>query len=199
MQGRLPFLVTLVLAGALALAGCGGDSPGSSPTSSPTSQGQTASARFSEPKNIQIPSIKVDSTIVPIQMDKKQVLDVANLDAKPMTTGWFDQSAKPGQIGPLVLAAHVNYNGPGAFSRLHELKPGAKIVIGDAQDQARTYVVTRVFVQDKAKFPTNDVYGRVNASEIRLITCGGAFDTSRRVGASRGSYRDNVIVFGKLV
>ena len=40
---------------------------------------------------------------------------------------------------------------------------------------------------------TDEVYGDVNRPEIRLITCGGSFDRTKR------SYDDNVIVFGHEV
>lgn len=40
----------------------------------------------------------------------------------------------------------------------------------------------------KDAFPTDLVYGPTPRSELRLVTCGGRFDQSRR------TYRDNVIV-----
>jgi hypothetical protein len=41
----------------------------------------------------------------------------------------------------------------------------------------------------KAAFPSKLVYGAVNDAELRLITCGGAFDFAT------GHYVDNIIVF----
>ena len=40
----------------------------------------------------------------------------------------------------------------------------------------------------KARFPTDRVYEIRPDSELRLITCGGAFDAARR------SYRDDIVV-----
>ena len=45
---------------------------------------------------------------------------------------------------------------------------------------------------DKTRFPTDRVYGPTAGPELRLITCGGAFD------AATGHYERNVIAFGVL-
>ena len=45
----------------------------------------------------------------------------------------------------------------------------------------------------KTAFATEEVYGPTADAQLRLITCGGAFDPSAR------SYEDNVIVFASLV
>lgn len=192
-------LVVLPLfVGALLVSGCGGG--GSEPLSPTPPPGQTAPlAKYTAPGNIQIPAIGVDGRVVPIQMNKDQELVVDNLDTEPMLAGWYEKSAKPGQRGPLVIAAHVNYNGPGLFKRLAEVKPGALVQVGDTADRAWTYKVTRTVTIDKDAFPTQQVYGRTEDEKLVLITCGGRFDSSRRVGASAGSYVQNVIVFATLV
>ncbi|MDQ4130605.1 MAG: class F sortase, partial [Actinomycetota bacterium] len=45
----------------------------------------------------------------------------------------------------------------------------------------------------KEAFPTARVYGNTPGPELRLITCGGVFDSTS------GHYRDNVIVYAKAV
>ena len=45
----------------------------------------------------------------------------------------------------------------------------------------------------KSRFPTLAVYGPVPDAELRLITCGGAFDVAT------GHYLSNVIVYATLV
>ena len=44
----------------------------------------------------------------------------------------------------------------------------------------------------KSQFPTRLVYGNTDHAALRLITCGGPFD-------SAGHYRDNVVVLASLV
>jgi hypothetical protein len=45
----------------------------------------------------------------------------------------------------------------------------------------------------KAQFPTERVYGNTPSPELRLITCGGAFDSRS------GHYEDNVVAYARLV
>jgi hypothetical protein len=52
--------------------------------------------------------------------------------------------------------------------------------------------VTRVGVFARPDFPTGDVYGPTPDAQLRLITCGGAFDWSAR------RYSDNVVVFAEV-
>jgi hypothetical protein len=54
------------------------------------------------------------------------------------------------------------------------------------------FVVDEVRVVPKDDFPTLDVYGNTSGPELRLITCGGPFDSAA------GSYVDNVVVFARL-
>ena len=51
------------------------------------------------------------------------------------------------------------------------------------------FTVTDVERYPKTSFPTALVYGPTPTAELRLITCGGTFDTTRR------SYDDNVVVY----
>ena len=53
--------------------------------------------------------------------------------------------------------------------------------------------VTKVDKVSKSAFPTEAVYGPTSDPELRLLTCGGAFDQAAH------SYVDNVIVYAKLV
>jgi hypothetical protein len=54
-----------------------------------------------------------------------------------------------------------------------------------------TFRVTKVSRVPKTRFPTDLVYTPTLQSTLRLVTCGGSFDTTR------GSYRDNVIVYAE--
>lgn len=107
--------------------------------------------------------------------------------------GWYDRSPTPGQRGPAVLAGHVDWGGKrGAFYGLRELRAGDAVVIDRADGSVATFRVDRVEEHPKDDFPTEEVYGDIDHAGLRLITCGGSFDTGS------GNYRDNVIVFASL-
>jgi hypothetical protein len=70
---------------------------------------------------------------------------------------------------------------------------------GDIFEVKRTDGTTIKFKVDSVKqysqndFPTNDVYGNINYAGIRLITCGGTFNSQTH------HYSDNTVVYGSLV
>lgn len=75
------------------------------------------------------------------------------------------------------------------FFRLTELTGGDEIVVHHADDTITTFVIERLEQHDKDAFPTGRVYGGTEEFALRLVTCGGSFNSDRR------TYRDNVIVF----
>jgi len=93
-----------------------------------------------------------------------------------------------------VIAGHVDSRtGPAVFYRLRELRPGGQIQLQRADGTRLRFVVdsTRSFPKDR--FPTDVVFGPTPAAELRLVTCAGSFDRAR------GRYRDNLVVFARLV
>jgi LPXTG-site transpeptidase (sortase) family protein len=79
--------------------------------------------------------------------------------------------------------------GPAVFYRLQELRPGDEIQVMNADNQVVRFQVEQLRQVAKDNFPTEMVYGMTPEPTLRLITCGGVFDSASR------SYRDNVIVF----
>jgi sortase (surface protein transpeptidase) len=82
--------------------------------------------------------------------------------------------------------------GPGVFFKLGALKPGDTVSVLRADSTTATFRVTRVASFPKDQFPTLEVYGNTDDAELRLITCGGAFDSSAR------SYENNIVVYAAL-
>jgi hypothetical protein len=145
----------------------------------------------SAPETLQIPSIGVSTgQLIELGLDPEGALEVPS-DA--VTTGWYTGGPTPGELGPAVIAAHVNYNKvPGTFARLHELEPGAEATVHRADGTSAVFTIYQVERYPKAEFPTEQVYGNTDGPELRLITCGGDFDPST------GNYVDNVVAYGKL-
>lgn len=147
------------------------------------------------PTSVEIASIGVRSTVplVPLGLDARGQLASPPL-AHPEVGGWYEDGVRPGDVGPAVIAAHVNGNGrAGLFARLAELKAGADIRVGREDGSTAVFRVNKVETYPKDRFPTEAVYRDTHGPEIRLITCGGELDRAAH------SYRSNVVAYGVLV
>ena len=145
----------------------------------------------SEPVRVAIPALGVTSEVMDLGLSRDGSMEVPP-GAYPV--GWYDRSPTPGALGPAVLAGHVDWGGDtGAFYGLRELLPGDAVVVDRADGTRATFAVERVEEHAKDEFPTDEVYGDIDHAGLRLITCGGSFDEDS------GDYRDNVIVFARLV
>lgn len=146
----------------------------------------------SAPVAIDIASIDVHSTgLVPLSVGADGVLAAPTDFGAP---GWYTGGPTPGQLGPAVIAGHVDGpRGPAIFYRLGELVAGAEVTVTREDGSVARFTIDSVARYAKAEFPTSLVYGNTsNRAEIRLITCGGAFDRAT------GHYVDNIIAFGHL-
>jgi hypothetical protein len=91
-----------------------------------------------------------------------------------------------------VIAGHVDgASGPGVFARLREVAIGDPVLVARSDGSTARFSVSRVVRHPKSDFPTAEVYGPTPGAELRLVTCGGAFDRAA------GSYRDNVVVYAR--
>lgn len=145
----------------------------------------------SAPVRLRVERLGLDTAPVPLGLLDDGSLQVP---ADAGTVGWYTGAPTPGERGPAVLAAHVDWKGlPGAFADLHALRPGDRVRVDRADGTTATFAVTRVGRYPKTAFPTEQVYGDLDHAGLRLITCGGTFDRSA------DSYTDNVVVFADLV
>ncbi|GAB3362271.1 class F sortase [Modestobacter lapidis] len=185
-----------ISAGTLALTSPG--APGlpavaSTPGSPPAPvllRGPTAPAGAT-PVRVSIPAISVESSLADLGVDDAGALvPPADFDR----AGWFAAGPVPGDVGPAVIAGHVDSRtGPAVFFRLEELTVGDTVQVTRSDGRDVGFRVTRVAQYPKADFATAEVYGPTTGPELRLITCGGTFDPGRR------SYRDNVVVYAVAV
>ncbi len=142
------------------------------------------------PRALSIPAIGVRTRLVRLGLTAAGALQVPT---STTVAGWYTGSPRPGATGSAVIAGHIDsYRGPGVFFRLRELRPGNLIYVRRADGSLAVFRVTAVRTFAKARFPTAQVYGPVPDSQLRLITCGGTFDTAT------GHYLSNVIVFAVL-
>jgi sortase (surface protein transpeptidase) len=153
----------------------------------------TKTLPFSRPVRLEIPSIGVDSSsLVDLGKQADGSLEVPVDYGQP---GWFTGGPAPGQFGPAVIAGHVDSrSGPGIFYRLGELRAGETVSVTREDGTVAEFLVDRVERYPKDAFPTVEVYGdTTQRSELRLITCGGEFDTGT------GHYVDNVVAYAHLI
>lgn len=147
----------------------------------------------SDPTRLDVPSIGIHtSAFVTLGLDAEGHLQAPK---EFDTIGWYAGGPSPGQFGPSVIGAHVDSKaGPALFYRLGELKEGAVARVTRKDGTVATFRIDKVGRYAKADFPTAAVYGNTtNRAELRLITCGGAFDHTT------GHYVDNIVAFGHLV
>jgi sortase (surface protein transpeptidase) len=109
-------------------------------------------------------------------------------------TGWYGPGNEPGERGPAVITGHVDStSGPAVFYKLRQLRRGNLIKIHRADGSVVQFRVEGLERWPKATFPTRRVFGRTSTSTLRLVTCGGSFDSST------GHYVDNTIVYAARV
>ena len=108
MPGALARLVVASVLGLAFAAGCGTASPGVQAPASTVAAGPTSAAlSASRPERLRIPAIGVDARgVIDLGLQADGSMEVPP-DAT--TVGWYSKSPTPGEPGPAVLAAHVNW------------------------------------------------------------------------------------------
>lgn len=148
-------------------------------------------ANATKPLYVNIPAIGVGSELIELGIDQNDELEVP-VDFNQ--AGWFKGGAIPGDVGPAVIAGHLDsILGPAIFSKLSLLKPGDVVKVLRRDSKVLTFAVTRIDSFPKEYFPTDQVYGSTTEPELRLITCGGTFNAKER------SYTGNTVVYARLV
>jgi Sortase domain len=137
------------------------------------------------PTRVRVAAIGLDSSLETLHVAKGVLQAPKRFDR----AGWYSDGTAPGDVGPAVIAGHVDSKGgPAIFYRLRELTVGDKIEVLRGGQVVR-FVVTRTAWYPKKNFPTDEVYGPTPDRQLRLITCGGVFDHKLR------SYKDNLVVY----
>ena len=202
-RGALLLSISLATVGAIATGATGqrssssGEGPvlGSAPYV-PTADGMAVplrSARLDnegpqsvvQPVSIRVAEIGLEAPVISVGVDDNNQLDVPAAD----TVGWYQYSARPGEQGASVLAAHVDYGGvPGAFFNLEAVVPGETLDVVLSDGSVLSYVVVGNTEYDKSELPAEELFRKDGEPVLQLITCGGTFDPDAR------SYVANVVV-----
>ncbi|WP_282693748.1 class F sortase [Streptomyces sp. CC208A] len=145
----------------------------------------------SRPTLLAVPAITVEAPVVDLGLDRQGRLDVPPVD-DPRKAGWYARGPAPGERGTAVMVGHRDTRtGPAVFLDLDSLGPGNTVRVARADGRVAVFTVDRVRTYPKSAFPDEEVYGSTGRPELRLLTCGGAYD--------RGSgYDSNIVVFAHL-
>ncbi len=161
------------------------------PTGSIVAPPQSAAAPVASPVSLTIPLIGVKTNLITLGLAAGGAMQVPS---SATVAGWFTGSPRPGSVGSSIIVGHVdNDHVAGVFFRLPELKKGDDVFVGRADGTTAEFRVTEVQQYPKDDFPTERVYGPTPDAELRLITCGGAFDPVTR------HYLSNIIVYATQV
>lgn len=139
------------------------------------------------PTRLEIPAIGVSTDLIILGKNTDGTLETPK---EYNIAGWYEYSPTPGEIGPAIITGHVdNYLGPAMFYNLKDLVQGSTVKITRDDGTIANFVVDEVKVFDQKAFPTEEVYGNIDHSGLRLITCGGNYDVLS------GKYSHNVVVY----
>jgi hypothetical protein len=166
--------------------------PGASAAGS-TGSGRGLSVSRSRPVTVDIPAIGVHSQLLDLGLNPDGTIQVPSLATAADEAAWYKDSATPGEIGTSIIEGHVDsYHGPAVFFNLGALRPGDDIDVTLANGVTAIFRVDGVRDYLKDEFPGGFIYGPSHYAALRLITCGGAFDSVT------GHYLSSTVVFASL-
>ena len=151
------------------------------------------SALVPRPVSLTIPLIGVKTQLITLGLAADGALQVPPL-TEAAVAGWYTGSPRPGAVGSAIIVGHIDSMGaPAVFYRLNELRPRDDVYVRRADGTTAEFRVTSVRTYLKDQFPTQTVYGPTPDAELRLITCGGAFDPATH------HYLSNIVVYATEV
>ncbi|WP_374196692.1 class F sortase [Streptomyces sp. ISL-96] len=146
----------------------------------------------SPPLSVAVPAITIESPIVGLGLDPAGHLAAPQVD-NPRLVGWYRDGPTPGEAGTSLLVGHRDTRtGPAIFLNLNALVTGDVVHVVREDRRTAVFTVDAVRTYKKEAFPDAEVYGaKAGRPELRILTCGGAFD-------KKTGYASNVVVFAHL-
>lgn len=188
---RRPSATAPVVATTTARPSAPSTSPTPIPGITPANGSASPATTISVPIRLRVPSIGVDTSLQSLALLTDGTLQSPS---SWNVAGWYAGGIKPGQIGPAVIAGHIDStSGPAVFYRLDKLTVGAQALITEQSGSVLTFAVDDVQSFPKNQFPDDAVYGPTPYPELRLITCTGDFDYKTH------NYLSNLVVSAHLV
>ncbi|MFF5285758.1 MULTISPECIES: class F sortase [Streptomyces] len=167
--------------------------PRSVPKATPAPRPAPAPAPMarSRPVTVAVPAITIEAPVIELGLDATGRLGTPPVD-DPRVVGWYAKGPTPGERGTAVVVGHRDTRtGPAVFLNLNSLSQGNTVRVARADGKVAVFTVDRVETYAKNDFPDKEVYGDTGRPELRLLTCGGAFDRGK-------GYEANIVVFAHL-
>lgn len=144
----------------------------------------------SEPKQLQIASLNIDTTVIPTGQTKSGEMQSPE---DRSTTGWYKYGYLPGSLGNTVIAGHSwHAQGRGVFASLNAVKPSDTIRL-TTNTSIQEYTVTETKTFDSNHPLTEDIFGASTKARLNLVTCTGRWDKETK------RYKDRLVVFSEFV
>jgi hypothetical protein len=146
----------------------------------------------STPIQLAVPSIGLTAPLLGLGLDGKGAPELPPF-SQPRTAGWLRDSVTPGEAGTAVLVGHVDtHTGPAVLWNLSAVRPGARVEVSRLDGTTALFTVDELRTFPRTRFPSARVYGAGPDAQLRIITCGGAFDRAHQ------EYTGNVVLFAHL-
>ncbi|MFE0460029.1 class F sortase [Kitasatospora sp. NPDC058965] len=139
------------------------------------------------PSRLKIAALNVDAPFTGLDQNTQPPAEDPNL------VGWFQGGTVPGNRGPAVLLGQVaTSTAPAVFTGLGTLTPAATVDVARDDGVTATFTVDSVETFAKDALPADRIYGKTADAQLRLVSCGGAYDSQR------DDYTASVVVFAHL-
>lgn len=145
----------------------------------------------SPPTRLRVKKVGLNVPLIAVGRNADNTLSVP--DASNVG-GWYTDAPTPGEIGPAIIAGHVDSpRGFTVFWQLLKLVPGDVVEVDRADGSTVTFIVQALKQYPQSDLPTQEVYGNIDHAGIRLITCSGTFDRKAQ------RYSHNTVVYGAVI
>jgi LPXTG-site transpeptidase (sortase) family protein len=146
-----------------------------------------------KPTRLLIPKIGVDAPFTELTIGPTGQLQPPPA-ADTNLVGWQADGVSPGETGTAIIAGHVDTKTSAAvFVNLRALKKGDTFSVQRDDSRTASFVVDSAETFAKDAFPNERVYADTPEAQVRLITCTGVYDRTKK------DYTDNLVVFAHLV
>jgi LPXTG-site transpeptidase (sortase) family protein len=139
------------------------------------------------PDRVVAPTIKLDGKVMPVGWHTEQTArgPVEVWDVASYAAGWQINSAKPGQVGNMVLSGHHNILGE-VFRYVVNLKVGDPIIIyagGTAYNYRVTdnFILADKYVSEQQRIKNGQWIGEFPDERLTLVTCWPYTNNTHRV------------------